>query len=595
MIFIKNYIVKYFNNFVFFYSILRYRILIVFILTIIGGLLDSLGLTMFLPLLQMADKGADADLGNLNFIKDGLETLGIEITIVKALITLVILFVLKGIVLYYSGIYKLITQQILTKEVRMNIINELLYYPYNEYAKTDLGKVQNIFIGEINRLMNTYTNYLIMIQGVIMIIIYMIFTFVVDWQFALLVLGGGVVSNLIFMRINSLTKTRSENISEVNNKFAGTLLQYISYFKYLRATGKILTYRDKVEKSIDDIQHEVLQVNLLTNKVSAFREPLMIIIVALVIGVQVYYIGSPMSAILVSLLFFYRALTIIVNVQSSYNLTISNQGAINNITTFYNEMMGVREVYGEIKLKDFDYNITLKDVGFTYNDQLILSDINLSIPKKNSIALVGESGSGKTTLANIIIKLLKPSKGVISIDKVDYQNLAPYELQKKIGYITQEPTIFNDTIYNNITFWAEKNKKNIDRFNNVVKQSLLTDFIENLSLKEESILGNNGVNLSGGQRQRISIARELFKDVEILVLDEATSALDSETENQIQKNIEQLQGRVTMIIIAHRLSTIKNVDCIYLLDKGRIISSGNFSELKLKSEQFRRMVDLQNI
>lgn len=592
---IKNYIIENFSNFTFFYSILRYRLFVVFALAILGGILDSIGLTMFLPLLQMADGGTSTDMGNLSFITNGLSAIGIQLTLLKALVILVFVFLLKGIVMYYSGIYRLLTQQILTKKIRMNIINEFPYYPYSEYIKTDLGQIQNIFIGEMNRLLNTYTNYTAMIQGAIMIVIYMVFTFIVDWKFAFLVVIGGIVSNLIFAKINKLTKQRSENISEVNNNFAGTLLQYITHFKYLRATGKILDYRGKVESSIDEIQNEVLHVNLLTNKVSAFREPLLIVIVAIVIGIQVYFIDSPISAIIVSLLFFYRALVGVVSVQSNYNLTVSNQGAINNIMNFYGRMLTFHEQSGTKEILDFKNRIELKNVVFAYNEQIILRNINLILPKNQCIALVGESGSGKTTLANILINLLKPTTGEITIDDIPYKELKSYSLQQRIGYITQEPTIFNDTIYNNVSFWAEKTPENLKKFNDVMNKSLLTTLVESLADKEDSVLGNNGINLSGGQRQRISIARELFKEVDILVLDEATSALDSQSEQQIQYNIERLHGNVTLIIIAHRLSTIKNADVIYLIEKGEIIESGNFLELKNKSLTFSRMVELQGL
>lgn len=592
---IKKYIIANFSNFTFFYSILRYRLLVVFALAILGGLLDSLGLTMFLPLLQMADGGSKTDLGNLSFITTALSTMGIELTVLKALGLLVFIFLLKGLVMYFSGIYRIKTQQILTKTIRMNIINEFVTFPYKSYVKTDVGVVQNIFIGEINRLYNTYVSYVQMVQGAIMILIYMFFTFVVDWKFALFVCIGGILSNLIFIKLNKLTEIRSKNVSEVNNRFAGTLLQYITNFKYLKATGKVKDFRNRVEKSIDDIQHETLHISLLTNWVTAFREPILILIIALVIGLQVYFLDAHISAIMVSLLFFYRALVGIVAVQSSYNNTVSNQGAINNIMHFYSNMISVREPSGKIIFKGFNDKIIVENLSFSYQDHQILENINLEITKNECIAFVGESGSGKTTLANILIKLLRPSAGKLHIDGVNYDDLDSASFQNKIGYITQEPTIFNDTIFNNVTFWDEKNVKSIEKFNRAVQASSLSEYIEALPLKEDSLLGNNGVNLSGGQRQRISIARELYKDIEILVLDEATSALDSETEKEIHENLELLQGKVTMIVIAHRLFTVKNSDTIYLMNRGKIDASGNFNNLLNNSPKFKKMVELQEL
>lgn len=595
MSFFKQYIAKNFSNFTFFYSVVRSRLLVVISLAILTGLLDSIGLTMFLPLLQMSDGSSNVDLGNLNFINDFLNYFNIKLTIFKSLIILVFVFFLKAFIVYKSGVYRVRTQQILTKKIRMNIVNEFPTFSYQKFVSTDQGKIQNIFLGELSRLNNTYTNYVLMIQGAILIIIYMLFSFVVDWKFALLVCIGGYVSNLVFNRINKLTKEKSKNISLVNNAFANILIQYVSNFKYLKATGEILNYRDKVEESIDHVQHEALQISILNNKVTAFREPLLILIIALVIAVQVYFFDARISLIMVSLLFFYRALIGIVNVQASYNTTISNQGAIDNILDFYKEMQNSKEKIGKKEYLGFKNEICIRDLYFSYNQTPILNNINLAIPKNKTVAFVGESGSGKTTLVNLLIGLLKPKSGELLLDNVNLLDYNLFSYQKKIGYISQEPTVFNDTIYNNITFWAPKTPENIKKFNQAIQRASIQHFINALPDKEEAILGNNGINLSGGQRQRISIARELFKDAEILILDEATSALDSETEKQIQESIDNLHGDRTIIIIAHRLSTIKNADIIYQLDKGQLIAKGSFSEVIENSESFKRMVLLQEL
>lgn len=169
------------------------------------------------------------------------------------------------------------------------------------------------------------------------------------------------------------------------------------------------------------------------------------------------------------------------------------------------------------------------------------------------------------------------------------------QYRSKIGYISQESVIFNDTIFNNITFWAEPTAENLRRFHEVVEMASLKEFIENQPQKEQTNLGDNGILVSGGQKQRISIARELYKDAELLILDEATSALDSETEKMIQENIEKLHGSYTMVLIAHRLSTIKEADIIYLLEDGKISASGSFYEMIDKSSRFKKMVSLQAV
>jgi subfamily B ATP-binding cassette protein MsbA len=164
-----------------------------------------------------------------------------------------------------------------------------------------------------------------------------------------------------------------------------------------------------------------------------------------------------------------------------------------------------------------------------------------------------------------------------------------------VGYITQDPVIFNDTVFNNISFWGAESEFNKKRFWTAVKQAAIFDFIDELPNKVQMVLGNNRVNLSGGQRRRISIARELFKEVEILILDEATSALDSETEKAIQRNIDDLKGDYTILIIAHRISTIKNADRIVVMKNGKISHINNFSDLIEESKYFRKLVELQEI
>jgi subfamily B ATP-binding cassette protein MsbA len=221
--------------------------------------------------------------------------------------------------------------------------------------------------------------------------------------------------------------------------------------------------------------------------------------------------------------------------------------------------------------------------------------VNIRIPRKQTIALVGESGSGKTTLANIIMGLTPPDQGVVLIGDTPLSEYDLNSYRSKIGYISQDAVIFNDNVYNNITFWAEPTPENYQRFWEVVRMASLEEFVKNLSEKEFTKLGDNGILISGGQKQRISIAREMYKNAEILILDEATSALDSETELIIQENIEKLHGQYTMCVIAHRLSTIKNVDKIYLLDKGKVVSSGNFEYMVQGSDKFKRMVSLQGL
>jgi ABC-type multidrug transport system fused ATPase/permease subunit len=224
--------------------------------------------------------------------------------------------------------------------------------------------------------------------------------------------------------------------------------------------------------------------------------------------------------------------------------------------------------------------VNLKNISYRYSgtSELALRDISLSIEKGQSIALIGKSGAGKTTLVDVILGLLKPDSGDISVDGVSiYGKLRSW--QNLVGYIPQSISLLDESVERNIAFGVPEHMIDSDRLNKAIKAAQLEELIEQLPDGIKTSVGERGVRLSGGQRQRIGIARALYFGREILVLDEATSALDNETESLVTEAIRALSGTKTMIIIAHRLTTVEHCDRIYLLDKGRIVQSGSYREV----------------
>lgn len=597
MLNIKQFIKTRFSYFYFYYKYLRFRIFIVLLLSILVGLLDGLGLTMFLPLLKIADGSADAstdNLGKLSLVVDSLSNLGIELSLFTILLFMFIFFSLKGVANYYSNYYKLVVSQYFIKLMRINMLTDLSRYSYKLFVKADTGKIQNALTSEIIRVSNSYSTYFSSLQNLIMILVYMIFAFLVDWKFAFLITIGGLFTNVLFKGIYKKTKGLSSNVTILGNGYQKLLIQFVHNFKYLKATGSTHKYARKLKQTVNEIEQNHLLINVLGIRLTSLREPLLIAVVCSVIMLQVYVLNGNLNSVLLSLLFFYRALSSLMSMQTSYNSFLALSGSLHNIVSFEDDLKAGKEKDGTIILSEFNTSIQLNNLVFGYDiNSNILKGISLTLSKNKTIAFVGESGSGKTTLINVISGLLKPTKGEVVIDDIDIENIQMHSYQIRIGYISQEPVIFNDTVYNNITMWDEENPQNMARYLKAIKQASISNFIEDLKDKDASILGYNGINLSGGQRQRISIARELYKDIDILILDEATSALDSETENDIQMNIDELKGDYTILIIAHRLSTIKNADIIVVLDKGIIESQGSFDELLISNKRFKQMVTLQ--
>ncbi|WP_245917335.1 ABC transporter ATP-binding protein [Mongoliibacter ruber] len=479
------------------------------------------------------------------------------------------------------------------RKVRDEHVDLLSNYKYKAFSVADSGKIQNTITGEVNKLNAAYSAYFLAMQALVMVTVYMALAFSVNAKFSILVIVGGLLTNFIYTYIFKRTKALSKKLTVINHQFQGLLIQKVAFFKYLKATGSIGKFKDKLKSGIRNIEENQKWIGVNNAVVNAIREPIIIGIVVAVILLEILMFKGSLALIILSLMFFYRALTYVLNFQNYWNMFLSNYGTLENMVEFSKELGKDQETLGGLQLKRFAEQIAFDDVWFFYDAVPVLKEINLRISKNQTIALVGESGAGKTTLINLISGLYLPDKGTLSIDGIPFQDIDMRTYQNKIGYITQEPVIFDDSIFNNVTFWAEQNEQNIKRFWEAVEKASIKDFILSLEQKENSRLGNNGILVSGGQKQRLSIARELFKEVEILLMDEATSALDSETEASIQTNIEKLKGQFTIIIIAHRLSTVKNADQLILMEKGRIKQMGTFEVLMQESQGFKKMVEFQ--
>jgi ABC-type multidrug transport system fused ATPase/permease subunit len=596
----KSLLKKFLPDFFYFYKHLGYRMIFLLLTSIFVGILDGLGLTMFLPLLELvADENATASsekLGQLSFLLDGLELLGFQLTLNVVLLTMFGFFVFKGIATFFERYVRVVYQQYFIAKIRMEIIQALGNYNYNAFVKADAGAIQNTMSGEVERVMQSFRTYSTILQQFVMILAYAGLAFLVNPEFAVLITIGGVLSNFLFSALYRKTKTLSSELVARNSAFQGYLIQVVAFFKYLKATATIQKYASFLEKKVLDIEETNKKMGVLNSIMMGMREPMMIGVVVGVILIQINVLGGGLGTIILSLLFFYRALTSLTALQTSYNQFLGFSGSMVNMSDFVKDLKAHPTLTGKILYTDFKNEISLRNIGFGYSENRpILKDINFKITKNQSVAFVGESGSGKTTLMNIVTGLITPSSGEFWIDETNVSDLSITSLQKRIGYITQDPVIFDDSVFNNVTLWEEKTEENLVRFHEALHKAHIEDFVSGLEGREDSRLGNNGVSLSGGQKQRISIARELFKEVDFLFMDEATSALDSETERSIQQSIDELKGQYTIIIIAHRLSTIKNADRVFFMDNGTIKSHGTFQELLYKEKRFKEMVSLQEI
>jgi len=283
-------------------------------------------------------------------------------------------------------------------------------------------------------------------------------------------------------------------------------------------------------------------------------------------------------------------------VRSLATLNITIQQGIaggERVLPIIDENKKIKDIPGAKNLSIDNGDVKFEDVKFNYSDSkdLTLKNISLNFSGGKMTALVGHSGAGKSTILNLIPRFYNVSDGNIKIDNQLINNCTIYSIRKNISLVSQDTTLFDDTIRNNIAYAnSEASQKEIEE---AAELSFASEFIENLPNGYNTVIGENGVRLSGGEKQRLSIARAILKKSKIILLDEATSSLDAETENKIQKAINFLTKGRTTIVIAHRLSTILNSHKIYVIDKGKVISEGTHDDLIKNSEVYKNFYDKQ--
>jgi ABC-type multidrug transport system fused ATPase/permease subunit len=457
---IKSLVKRYLKYFSYFYTHLRYRMLIALAISLAVGTLDGFGLAMFLPLLEMVDgqKNVSADsLGNLRFLVDGIQAMGISLTLVSVLLVMLFFFVLKAVARFVEAFYKVIITRYFIRNLRFENIDKLAGFSYKAFVMADVGRIQNTLSTEVAKLLNAYRSYFMAIQAGVMVVVYVVMAFLANAQFALLVVGGGLLSNLAYQRIYRKTKEGSKKLTKSGHQFHALLIQKVAFFKYLKATGSMKAYSRKLKAVILETEEVTRKMGVYNAILSATKEPLVVLVVIAVIIVQVQYFSQTLGLIILSLLFFYRSLTYLMNVQNNWNSFLTGTGAIENMNEFMQELKINQERSGKEKFTSFQDKIELRNVSFSYGNTSIIDNLNITIRRNETVAFVGESGSGKTTLVNILAGLMPVNSGAFVIDGKNFSAFNASTYQERIGYITQEPVIFSDSIYNNVTFWAVRN------------------------------------------------------------------------------------------------------------------------------------------
>jgi ABC-type multidrug transport system fused ATPase/permease subunit len=576
----------------------------VFALTALAAFTEAFGITLILPLIEAAeagDGGLDGGSSAVKIIYSILSFLGIEGSVVGILIFIGVVFIGKGFLKFVEGGYTSYLRAQLMEEIKAKMFLAYQVMDYSYYAHNNTGHFINVINGQVNNFIRSFDTFTRFLTMIIITVSYLTIAFFLAWNFALMAVAVGFLLLFLFKYLNSYVQELSRKTASEESELNKFLVQTIQSFKYLASTNQLMHLRSGVMASIKKLAGYMYHQGAASAFTAAIREPVSVIFLLVVIIIQVSVFDSPIAPIFVALLLFHRGMQHMIGIQDDWQRTMEKIGSLEMVVEEFDILENNKEKSGKIILPPLSDSIVLENVYFKYDNKEdnVLRDVNVEIPVNHMIAFVGDSGAGKSTLIDLLTLLLKPQRGKIYIDGVVASELDLGSWRSQIGYVSQETVVFDDTIANNICLWkgdfnTDKNVK--QKVMEASKRAYIDDFIHNLPDGYNTRVGDRGIRLSGGQRQRLFIARELYKNPNLLILDEATSSLDTESERYIQKSIDSLKGSITVVIIAHRLSTIKNADLIYVIDDGKIIEQGTYDELSLnRKSRFSRMVEIQSL
>ena len=506
-------------------------------------------------------------------------------------------FTTKGLSLYYAKATMIGVGESIKKKLQFDMVNTLVGADTQIIDKKHSGKFISNLTYDVTHITNLLSNAILtLFKDSLTLIGLLIVMFLQNWKLALISI---IMIPLASFSAKTLGKRISKVTTEAQQK-SGFLTTYLVELFKNHKLIKIFQKEEYEKKRAENYLSQLKEKNQKIQTVYVRMSPIMETLTGIMIAVLIFYSGILMSkgeldinnffSFLAAMMLAYQP----VRSLSTLNMVL-NQGlsAGSRILPIIDQRNNINDSPNAKPIQIKNSNIKFQNVNFSYDisEGQTLYSVNLEFKGGKMTSLVGHSGSGKSTIMNLIPRFYDVESGEIFIDDQPIDKLNIKSLREQISMVSQETTLFDDTIKNNIKYAREDATD--DEIYHVAKLSFCEEFISTLPNKYETLIGENGVRLSGGEKQRVSIARAMLKKSSIILLDEATSSLDSETETKIQEALNILTKNKTTIVIAHRLSTILNSNNIYLIDSGKVIENGKHEELINKSELYKSFYEKQ--
>ena len=592
----------------------RYAILNI-VCNIFYALFSTLAMVSLMPMINVlfgeSKKVVDKPVyGGLKHIKDYVgdylnyivttttENEGSQRALLYMIILIISLFLLKNLFNYLALFFITFLRNGVLRDLRDEIYFKVVTLPISYYSEKRKGDIIARISGDVNEVKNSMLSVLeLIVKEPLTILFAIIAMFTISTKLTIFVFIFIPLAGFIISRIGKSLKRKSDKVQREQGVFLSTLEETLSGLKVIKGFNAENRFYSKFQESTNRFYNFSNTLMNRQNLASPTSEFLGIATIAALLwyGGNMVMIEQTLSggAFIGYMALAYQILTPAKAISKASYQVKSGNAAAERVLEVLETESPLEDSSSAILKESFDEQIKLENVSFKYDDELVLKNFSINVPKGKTVALVGQSGSGKSTIANLVTRFYDVTDGQITIDGIDIKELTKHSLRHLIGLVTQDSILFNDTVANNLKIGKEDASE--DEILEALKIANAWEFVKDLPQGIHTNIGDSGNKLSGGQKQRLSIARAVLKNPPIMILDEATSALDTESERLVQDALENMMKNRTSIVIAHRLSTIQNADNIIVMQKGAIVEQGKHQELLDKNGVYFNLVQMQTL
>ena len=509
-----------------------------------------------------------------------------------------VLFLLKNFFNYLAMYFITFLRNGVLKDIRNKMYQKIVELPVSFYSEKRKGDVIARITSDVLEIQHSFLSILeLIVREPLTILFTILIMFGISTKLTLFVFIFIPIAGAIISRIGKSLKKKSDRVQREQGEFLSIVEETLGGLRVIKAFNAESHFYQLFSRST---KRFFRFSNTLLNRQN-LASPTGEFLGILVIGVLLWFGGRMVlveetldpSSFIAYMGLAYNILTPAKAIsKASYGVKKGNAAAERVLEILETENP-ISDKPNAVEISSFEKGIELQNVSFKYEDEYVLKNFNLNVPKGHTVALVGQSGSGKSTIANLITRFYDVNEGAIALDGHSIKDVTKSSLRSLLGLVTQDSILFNDTVANNIAL-GKKDASEAEIIE-AAKIANAHEFISELPEGYHTNIGDSGNKLSGGQKQRLSIARAVLKNPPIMVLDEATSALDTESERLVQDALEKMMLNRTSIVIAHRLSTIQNADTIVVLQKGEIVEKGTHSELLERDGVYKKLVAMQSL